>query len=79
MDHFTVIGAGNCRFCAKAIYMLEQNNKEFTYLNLEDNLWIVALFKLADLKTVPQVFNGHKYIGGCSDLESYLEGDAKNG
>lgn len=76
MKKFTIFGRPGCGFCTRAKQLCELKSLEYRYIDI----WAEGISK-ADLEktvgepveTVPQVFHGEKHIGGCDDLELYLE------
>lgn len=70
---YTVYGRSGCRFCDKAVDLLEREGLPYSYVPLdvhrEKLKWFKEELKLA---TVPQIFLGSLHIGGYSDLEKFL-------
>lgn len=76
MADYVVIGSSDCTWCDKANQLLVENTKSgyhHRYFKLEYNEWLKPLLKMADLRTVPQVFVDGQHIGGYEDLKSHLE------
>lgn len=78
---FTVYGKESCKFCKKAIELLEENEEFYEYVDitLEGNESYRNMLKNMAATTVPQIFENHPdnpdadiYIGGFDDLSIYL-------
>lgn len=79
MNEFTIYTKDNCKYCTKAKSLLKERGLTFTEYALPTQATkedIVAMLKAsgskAEIKTVPQIFNGTQYIGGFTELETYL-------
>lgn len=73
---WVVISADKCNFCTKAKELLREKGLPFTEYNLNSgsSKWLLTLLRLAELKTVPQVFNMNgTHIGGYTELKEYLD------
>ncbi|MCG8610344.1 MAG: GrxA family glutaredoxin [Pseudomonadales bacterium] len=76
MTPYTIFGRAGCGYCVRAKLRLEQEQIPFRYVDIHE-----AGISKADLaktigktvETVPQIFHGREYIGGCTDLEAYLD------
>ncbi|UAW59205.1 glutaredoxin [Roseobacter phage CRP-603] len=45
------------------------------YYSLNDSKWVLDLFKKADIRTVPQIWDIEgNYIGGYQELKEQVEG-----
>ena len=76
MDSFTVFGRAGCGFCVRAIQLLEARGFPFKYVDIqEQGISKADLSKTVGktVETVPQIFHGKQYVGGCTDLEAYLK------
>lgn len=71
---FTIIGKADCRWCDKAIKLLEERGHGFNYLSLELNPSLKTFLKCLDLRTVPQIWWHKEHIGGYNDLHYLLTG-----
>ena len=60
-----------CPYCIRAKEILTERGLEFTehVLDYNDNEAWETLEQKTGMDTVPQIFYGEKFIGGCSDLE----------
>jgi len=76
MKRFTIFGRPGCGYCARAVQLCEEKGLPYRYVDI----WAENISK-ADLEqtvgkpvhTVPQIFHGEQYIGGCDDFENYLK------
>ena len=61
-----------CPYCVRAKALLDQKgvseNIEEIDITTDPNLLSEMLEKTGGKRTVPQIFIGDKYIGGCDDL-----------
>ena len=76
MSRFTVFGRPGCGFCVRAKQILEQKELPFRYIDIhEEGISQEDLEKTVGkpVRTVPQVFHGKDYIGGFTELETYLK------
>lgn len=71
---FTVIGyATGCPWCDKAKHLLSRHGKTYTYLEVEGDDGLRKFLKAIGKRTVPQIFEGTRYVGGYEDLKEHLE------
>ena len=76
MDSFTVFGRPGCGFCVRAKQLLEARGFPFKYVDIQaEGISKADLSKTVGktVETVPQIFHGQQYVGGCTDLEAYLK------
>ncbi|WMM95763.1 glutaredoxin [Roseobacter phage CRP-403] len=74
MKPYVIIGQPNCIYCTKAKSLLMDKYHDYQYFDLTVNPWLLELFKMSKLKTVPQVFSPEgDLIGGYEDLEVYVQ------
>lgn len=69
---YVIITRDQCNFCDDAKALLKGNGLPYTEYNIQSksSRWLTPLLLMADLKTVPQIFDSEgKYIGGYSELE----------
>jgi glutaredoxin 3 len=60
-----------CPYCVRAIQLLKKKNVSFQEINLDrDQSGFEALKKQTGHRTVPQIFIGDEFIGGCDDLHA---------
>jgi len=72
VDMYTIITRDQCNFCDRAKAVLRSQGKPYAEYNIQSksSRWLTPLLLMADLKTVPQIFDPEgKYIGGYSELE----------
>lgn len=71
---YTIYGTPSCSFCVKAKELLDSKGIEYTYLDIQHNLENrnEVMAKVPNLKTVPQIFDGNRHIGGYTELEVFL-------
>ena len=72
---FYIYGTSSCGFCDRAKDLLESNNLEYTYQDVTMDQGLIDMFKMNGWKTVPQIFEGEKHIGGFDKLKKYIMGD----
>lgn len=74
MHPYVIIGQPNCVFCQKAKALLMEKYSDYHYFDLQNNPWLLELFKMCKLKTVPQIFTPEgDLIGGYEELEVYVQ------
>ena len=69
---FYIYGTSSCGFCDRAKDLLESNNLEYTYQDVTMDQGLIDLFKMNGWKTVPQIFEDEKHIGGFDKLKKYI-------
>lgn len=75
MSAFTVYGRPGCGYCHMAQHALESAGYEYQYIDIyRQGLSKEDLAKRLGkpVRTVPQILHGDKYIGGYTELRSYL-------
>ncbi|WP_067521238.1 GrxA family glutaredoxin [Endozoicomonas ascidiicola] len=75
MERFTVFGRPGCGFCVRAKQLLDAKGYPYKYVDIyEEGISKADLSKTVGktVETVPQIFHGEQYVGGCTDLEAYL-------
>ena len=76
MDRFTVFGRPGCGFCVRAIELLDNKGLSYKYIDIQkEGISKADLSKTVgkEVETVPQIFHGQSYVGGYTELVSYLE------
>ena len=76
MDSFTIFGRPGCGYCVRAKQLLEAKGLPFKYVDIQaEGISKADLSKTVGktVETVPQIFHGQQYVGGCTDLEAYLK------
>jgi glutaredoxin len=70
---FIVLSSNNCKWCQKAIKLLEDEGLDFQVRSVSDKPWLKTLMAQANLTTVPQVFRPDgQLVGGYEALQVYL-------
>jgi glutaredoxin-like protein len=69
----TVFSREGCPFCAKAKGLLNENGIEFEELLLNRDYTDQTLRAVTARTTYPQVFINGRHIGGCDDVEEWLD------
>jgi glutaredoxin-like protein len=69
----TVFSREGCPFCAKAKRLLNENGIEFEELQLNRDYTDQTLRAVSARTTYPQVFINGQHIGGCDDLQEWLD------
>lgn len=71
----------NCFYCVMAKELLTDLNLKFEERNISQGDWTreQLLEAVPDSKTVPQIFLQGKYIGGFTELRTYIEETGFNG
>lgn len=85
MKHVRIYTTPSCPYCAKAKELLKEENIPFEETDLGNDPDLrAALSAQTGWKTVPMIFIGPTFVGGCQDLVdlknsgrlwSMLEGD----
>ena len=70
---FYVISREDCSWCDKAIEALNSRGEAVRVSLYTEHPMIGKLMGKAGLKTVPQIWYDNQYIGGCTELFSYLD------
>jgi glutaredoxin-related protein len=62
-------------YCSKAVGLIRDKGGVVSYYSLNDSKWVLDLFKKADIRTVPQIWDIEgNYIGGYQELAQHVEG-----
>jgi glutaredoxin len=70
VSEFILFTRDGCKWCDEAKSLLLRQGHTYQEFRVINNPDIVGAF---GFKTVPQVFHGTKYIGGFTDLRTYIE------
>ncbi len=62
-----------CSYCELAKILLMEQDHDFEVINIKDNAQALAVLRLKNLRTVPQIWDGDLHIGGYEDLKKYLK------
>ena len=70
MKKIKIYTTNQCPFCKNAKKLLQEKGIEFEEVNIinDEARMLNELAKRSGIYTVPQVFAGEKFIGGCDDL-----------
>lgn len=72
---FTIVGTPKCTYCTQAKSLLDQKSLPYTYIDLTETPWVLTMFKMIGLKTVPQVFSpSGDHLGGYVELQQFIGG-----
>jgi len=69
---YKVYSQDGCSYCELAKITLMENNIEFEEINIKDNAQALAMLRLKNLKTVPQIWDGELHIGGYNELKEHI-------
>ena len=70
---FKMFTQDGCSYCELAKIILMENDISFEIINIKDNAQALAVLRLKNLRTVPQIWDGDLHIGGYEDLKKYLK------
>ena len=70
---FKMFTQDGCRYCELAKILFMENDISFEVINIKDNAQALAVLRLKNLRTVPQIWDGDLHIGGYEDLKKYLK------
>lgn len=72
---WTVFGRANCKWCDKALELLENHREQFDYYGIDTNPILKTVLLRMGLTTVPAIFYGPFYVGGYEDLVENIEAE----
>ena len=70
---FKIFTQDGCSYCELAKILLMEQDHDFDVVNIKDNAQALAVLRLKNLRTVPQIWDGDLHIGGYEDLKKYLK------
>jgi len=76
MSSFTVYGRPGCGYCYYAVRALKSSEFEFEYIDIyKEGLSKQDVSERINqpVRTMPQILHGDHYVGGCTELLSYLK------
>ncbi|MFT7388744.1 MAG: glutaredoxin 1 [Candidatus Endobugula sp.] len=76
MSHFTIFGRPDCGYCVRAKQLLEKNDQDMRWIDIQaEGISKADLEKTIGkpVETVPQIFHGKTYIGGYTELAEYMQ------
>jgi len=70
MPHITVYSGTPCPYCERAKMLLKKKGAAFEDFDVRADATKMSemLEKTGGKRTIPQIFIGDRYIGGCDDL-----------
>lgn len=74
---YIVYGKDDCNYCTLACMLLDNNDIEYTYVDVGVERGKEELLSLATkhgvvVTTVPQILNGDVWVGGYKELSEYV-------
>lgn len=70
---FVVLSSSKCKWCTKAMELLENHRLDYEVKNVSTRPWLKTLMASSGLTTVPQIFRPDgELIGGYDALKAYL-------
>jgi glutaredoxin len=72
---YYILTRNDCDYCEKAKDLLIENGKAYSQTNIFADPIIIKLMIVAGLKTVPQIWCEHDYIGGYKELREHLSSE----
>ena len=70
---FKMFSQDGCSYCELTKIVLMEQDHDFEVINIKDNAQALAVLRLKNLRTVPQIWDGDLHIGGYEDLKKYLK------
>ena len=70
---FKMFTQDGCSYCELAKILFMENDISFEVINIKDNAQALAVLRLKNLRTVPQIWDGDLHVGGYEDLKKYLK------
>ena len=79
MKEIIIYTTSTCPYCRRAKQIFKENDLPFTEIQTEfGSEEMDELIKKTGHTTVPQIFIGDKFLGGCDDLISAVEENELN-
>ncbi len=79
MSKCTLYTANVCPYCVRAKQLLKSHSVDFEEIDVSDPNDRNSLVEKANgMKTVPQIFFDDQHIGGCDDLEEFINAGKLN-
>ena len=72
---WVIVTKNDCKYCEDAKSLLKEKAQQFVTYNVQQqsSKWLLSLLKMADIKTVPQIFKPDgTSIGGYTELKELL-------
>lgn len=76
MSRFTIFGRPDCGYCVRAKQLLESNEMDMRWIDIQaEGISKADLEKTIGkpVETVPQIFHGKTHIGGYTELAEYMK------
>lgn len=76
MPRFTIFGRPDCGYCVRAKQLLEKEELEMKWIDInKEGISKADLEKTVGkpVETVPQIFHGQQHVGGYTELVTYLK------
>lgn len=74
MNKVAIFGGPDCIWCKRAVNLATERELEFEYFDVSEAQHKETLRKLKpDVKTIPQIWWGDRYIGGFESFASEIE------
>ncbi|MGS2716964.1 GrxA family glutaredoxin [Eionea flava] len=76
MSRFTIFGRPDCGYCVRAKQLLEMNEMDMRWIDIQaEGISKADLEKTIGkpVDTVPQIFHGKTHIGGYTELAEYMK------
>lgn len=74
MNKVTIYTISGCPYCVRAKKYLKERSIEYTeHVYRFDTPQMDALIARTGHETVPQIFFGNRFIGGCEELEKLIK------
>jgi glutaredoxin 1 len=76
MSRFTIFGRPDCGYCVRAKQLLEQNEQDMRWIDIQaEGISKADLEKTIGkpVETVPQIFHGKTHVGGYTELVAYMK------
>jgi len=70
---FKLMTQDGCSYCELAKISLMERGIDFEVINIKDNAQALAILRLKNLRTVPQIWDGELHIGGYNELLEYFK------
>lgn len=70
---YTIYGTENCKWCDRAIELLDKLGEEYQYVDVGEDPKAQAMFREKSLRSVPQIFLESSHIGGFEALRAALK------
>lgn len=71
----TIYGTSKCKYCVKAVELMDSLDKSYTYYDIKDpvNKDKLDFIKNQGFKTIPQIYLNERHIGGYTELKTLTD------